>query len=284
VPDLTEDPAGFFVLLRNALAEGTVQRDTGGGAQAYLDEHLEGSRRRLYDLVRGKVRRSLASRERLRFCRTRAFGTAKKMLRAIGRDFAATGVLDDPADIYFLYLEEIRGCFEATSFDTDLRTLVATRKAKDAADRTMRAPSRFSTTGAVYWLGNLERGGWRPTGDPAQGARYAGEQELTGVAAGPGTATARARVVDTPREVDGDVLVTYRTDPGWVASLPSASALLIERGSPLTHVAIVARELGVPTVVQIKDLTERVRTGMLLRVDGNTGTVRILPDEQEDNA
>jgi pyruvate,water dikinase len=82
-------------------------------------------------------------------------------------------------------------------------------------------------------------------------------------------------VVDKPREVGSKIVVTYRTDPGWVGVLPSAAALLIERGSPLSHVAIVARELGVPTVVQIPDLTTRVRTGMTLTVDGGQGTVEI---------
>lgn len=47
-------------------------------------------------------------------------------------------------------------------------------------------------------------------------------------------------------------------------------------GQPLTHVAIVARELGVPTVVQVKDITKRIRTGMRIRVDGTTGTVTVL--------
>jgi pyruvate,water dikinase len=81
--------------------------------------------------------------------------------------------------------------------------------------------------------------------------------------------------------VNGGILVTYRTDPGWVPALSSASALLIERGSPLTHVAIVARELGIPTVVQIKDLTRHIQTGMRLRVDGAAGSVRILPAGEE---
>ena len=58
----------------------------------------------------------------------------------------------------------------------------------------------------------------------------------------------------------------------------SASGLVIERGSPLTHVAIVARELGVPTVVQVKDVTRELRTGMLVRLDGSAGSVTVLDD------
>jgi len=55
----------------------------------------------------------------------------------------------------------------------------------------------------------------------------------------------------------------------------SAQALLIERGSPLTHAAIVAREIGIPTIVQIPGLTQRVQTGMRLKVDGHSGRIEL---------
>jgi pyruvate,water dikinase len=51
---------------------------------------------------------------------------------------------------------------------------------------------------------------------------------------------------------------------------------VVERGSPLTHVAVVARELGIPTVVQVKGATREIRTGMRVRVDGGAGLVTIL--------
>jgi rifampicin phosphotransferase len=280
VPDLREDPSGFFILLRNALAEGTVQRNSHDDADEFLDMHLKWFRRFVYERVRRKVRRCLAARENLRFCRTRAFGTAKKMIRAIGTDFARMGATDHPSDIYYLYLDEIRGCFEATIPVADLRELVASRRAREEANAQLTAPSRFSTMGAVYWLGNLDRSGWRRRDAARPDQECSRRRLLTGVAAAPGTAAGMAKVVDTPVEVDGDILVTYRTDPGWVASLPSASALLIERGSPLTHVAIVARELRVPTVVQIRNLTQEIQTGMRLEVDGGSGQVWVLPADE----
>ncbi|MFD2394308.1 PEP-utilizing enzyme [Dietzia aerolata] len=64
-----------------------------------------------------------------------------------------------------------------------------------------------------------------------------------------------------------------------MTALPSATALLIERGSPLTHVAIIAREMGIPTVVQIDGLTTALRTGMEVEVDATGGTVTILSTE-----
>ncbi|MGH7323969.1 MAG: PEP-utilizing enzyme, partial [Candidatus Rokuibacteriota bacterium] len=75
----------------------------------------------------------------------------------------------------------------------------------------------------------------------------------------------------------GQILVAERTDPGWVPLYPSCSGLLVERGSPLSHSAVVARELGLPTIVGISGgLLHKLETGCRVRMDGGTGEVRIL--------
>ncbi|GLW51796.1 hypothetical protein Stsp02_74570 [Streptomyces sp. NBRC 14336] len=278
VPDLYENPGGLFTLLRDALretgaADAADAEDRGGQADAYLDQHLRGPRRFVYERVRAKARAALTDRERLRFCRTRAFGAAKRMLRALGRDLARAGAIDRWDDVFLLRLDEITGAYEGMIVHTGLRDLVAVRRRQQDADRDLHAPSRFTTHGAPYWSGNLERAGW--THGPA--AR-SGARELHGTPCCPGVAEGPAVVTDTPRDIGGGILVTYRTDPGWVAALTSAAALVIERGSPLTHVAVVARELGIPTVVQVKDATTELRPGSRLRVDGAAGTVTVLTD------
>jgi pyruvate,water dikinase len=285
VPDLRENPAGLFTLLREALPDTTGGDTTGSGpggrggeADAYLDRHLRGPRRWVYERVRRKARAALADRERLRFCRTRAFGAAKRMLRAMGRDLARVGAIDSWDDVFMLRLEEVRGAYEGRIAHTELKELAALRRGRLAADTALHAPSRFTTRGAPYWSGNLERAGW--TGGPA--AR-SGLRELRGTPCCPGVAEGPAVVTDSPREIGGGILVAYRTDPGWVPALASAAAVLVERGSPLTHVAVVARELGIPTVVQVKDVTTEIRTGTLLRVDGAAGTVTVLADPPTDD-
>ncbi|WP_275674181.1 phosphoenolpyruvate synthase [Streptomyces sp. MUM 16J] len=279
VPDLHDDPAGLFTLLRDALPETdeATPQDHGGEADAYLDEHLRGPRRLVYERVRAKARAALTDRERLRFCRTRAFGAAKRMLRALGRDLERAGALAAWDDVFLLRLDEIKGAYEGMIVHTELRDLVAVRRRQLAADATLHAPSRFTTRGAPYWSGNLERAGW--TSGPA--ART-GARELRGIPCCPGVAEGPAVVTDTPHDTGGGILLTYRTDPGWVAALPSAAALVIERGSPLTHVAVVARELGIPTVVQVEGATTEIRSGSRLRVDGAAGTVTVLADPPVD--
>ncbi|HEX8255625.1 MAG TPA: PEP-utilizing enzyme [Thermoanaerobaculia bacterium] len=73
--------------------------------------------------------------------------------------------------------------------------------------------------------------------------------------------------------LNGEILVAERTDPGWVPLYPSISGLLIERGSILSHSAIVAREMGIPTIVGIRGLTSIVKTGDVVTMDGSTGVV-----------
>ncbi|WP_369370403.1 PEP-utilizing enzyme [Promicromonospora sp. Populi] len=74
----------------------------------------------------------------------------------------------------------------------------------------------------------------------------------------------------------GEVLVTPVTDVAWTPLFPRAAAVVTDIGAPLSHAAIVARELGIPAVVGCGDATSRLRTGDLVRVDGEQGTVEVL--------
>ena len=79
-----------------------------------------------------------------------------------------------------------------------------------------------------------------------------------------------------PREVEdleGDILVTVSTDPGWVTLFPSAGGILVEKGSLLSHSAIVSREMGKPCIVGITGLLQRLKTGDLVEMNGATGVV-----------
>jgi rifampicin phosphotransferase len=275
-PDLRDSPAVLFAMLRDTRAQLGVEatRSIGSG-ERYLREHLHGPRLWIYRLVRRRVRRALRARESVRFCRTRTFGIARRMFRAIGEDMARFGALQSAKDVFYLRIEELRGAFAGTIAHRELAPLVELRKRleRDYLDR--RAPGRFETSGTVYW-GGLQRA-W----EAAPGGEDWDGRTLAGVPCSAGVAEGQARVVSEPRDVGGNILVTYRTDPGWLPVLAFASGLVIERGSPLTHVAVVARELGVPTVIQVDRVTERVRSGQRIRVDGTTGTVTVQDDADE---
>ncbi|HET8668716.1 MAG TPA: PEP-utilizing enzyme, partial [Terriglobales bacterium] len=97
----------------------------------------------------------------------------------------------------------------------------------------------------------------------------------------PGTVRGRVRVVKNPKDIpseSGCVLVAERTDPSWILIFPSAAGVLVERGSLLSHSAIVARELGIPTVVSVSGLTAWLEDGDIVEFDGATGVIARLPD------
>jgi pyruvate,water dikinase len=74
----------------------------------------------------------------------------------------------------------------------------------------------------------------------------------------------------------GEILLAVQTDIAWTLLFPRAAAVITDVGAPLSHAAIVARELGIPAVVGCGDATARLKTGDRVRVDGSRGTVEIL--------
>jgi pyruvate,water dikinase len=79
----------------------------------------------------------------------------------------------------------------------------------------------------------------------------------------------------------GEILVAPRTDPGWIMLFPSASGLLVEYGSLLSHSAIVAREMSIPAIVSVRGLTAWLSTGDEVEFDGSTGRITLLRKDVE---
>jgi pyruvate,water dikinase len=104
--------------------------------------------------------------------------------------------------------------------------------------------------------------------------------QLQGLAACPGQATGRARVIKDPADAHqlgiGEVLVAPMTDPGWTPLFVSAAAIVVDVGSQLSHAAIVSRELGIPCVVGLSHASTRIPDGAMISVDGSAGTVTLL--------
>jgi pyruvate,water dikinase len=229
-------------------------------------------RRMIFWWVLRNARARVQGRENLRFERTRLFGRVRLIFAELGRQLHALGVLDSPRDVFYLEAEEVLGYVEGTASTIDLRGLAGVRRAEfDAYRRMPRLPGRFETRGIAYVGHAYETRG-------AVSAAAEGE-ERSGLGCCPGVVRGRARVITDPRGAEihhGEVLVAERTDPGWVMLFPAASGLLVERGSLLSHSAIVAREMGLPAIVSIPGVTEWLRTGDEVEMDGAAGTVRRL--------
>jgi pyruvate,water dikinase len=112
------------------------------------------------------------------------------------------------------------------------------------------------------------------------GSRVPGRDAITGFPGASGVVEAPVRVLadaaDGSSLRPGEVLVTSVTNVGWTPLFPRAAALITDVGAPLSHAAIVARELGIPAVVGCGNATMRLKTGDRVRVDGTAGTVELL--------
>lgn len=113
---------------------------------------------------------------------------------------------------------------------------------------------------------------------PARGDHE--DETLVGAAVSPGVATGRVRILHSPAEEfeSGELLAAVVTSPAWTPLFAGASAIILQVGVVLQHGALCAREYGKPAVANI-DIHSVLKTGMMVTVDGNTGTVKIV-DEQ----
>lgn len=280
-PTLRDDPAPLHAAIatRAAMTGGAApvrrRHDARGAAEAEAARLLAGRPLRRFVLRRvlNRARTYVRDRENLRLQRTRLFGRVRRIFAEIGVRFAAHGRLEAPRDVYYLTVDEILGCVEGTTCTVDTAALAALRRREFDAYRAGDAPAdRFTTRGAVH-LGNTFTAASAPAAAAAEG------DARQGLACCPGVVRGTARVVTDPRGarvLAGEVLVAERTDPGWVMLFPSASGLVVEHGSLLSHSAIVARELGLPAVVALHGATRWLQTGDTIELDGATGVVRRL--------
>ena len=220
----------------------------------------------------GRTRMLVKNRENLRFERTRAYGVVRRIFLELGTRLAREGRISSQRDVFFLTMPEIFDFVEGRGFTTDLSGLVALRKAEALYFEANELPSERPTTRGMGGLCLFES-------TKVQSTPTDSEADLQGLGCSPGIVRARVRLVTNPSDagdLTGQILVAVRTDPGWAPLFPQAVGILVERGSLLSHSAIVAREMGIPAVVSIPGLTTRLHDGDLVEFDGGTGAVRIL--------
>lgn len=286
-PMLADDPTALYraigtTVLRGGEGDESAALRLRADAEARVAAALQGHPARqlafgrLLRLARARVR----DRENLRFERTRVFGRARRLALAMGRGLARAGRLADERDVFYLTVDEMLGAARDAGGPggAGLKALVAKRRAAFDGYRAGPAPpDRFTTTGdpATAPLVPAGPGAGGEGGEP-EGRR---SQVRTGLGCCAGVVEGRVRVVRDPRGVDlapETILVAERTDPGWILLFPACAGLVVERGSLLSHSAIVARELGLPTAVGVTGATTWLRDGDLVRLDGGTGRVERL--------
>lgn len=281
--DLHQDPSLLFVFLKNLINAGQTdlevfelrEKEIKEKAESLLKQNISGFRSLIYGWSLKHARKAVMNRENTRFCRTRVYGIVRSMFYGIGRDYTARKIINAKEDIFYLNLEELKGSLDGTLTTQDLKSIVEERRKQyDAYGEGEEPAPRFFTRGPCYWQNQHF-----PVEEHVLEDIELAENQMRGIPCCPGDIEGIVKVILNPDDdmvLNGEILVTKRTDPGWIPLYPSAKALLVERGGLLSHSAIVAREMGLPTIVSIKGLTKRLETGMKIRMNGETGIIEIL--------
>lgn len=216
------------------------------------------------------------NRENLRFERTRVFGRVRKIFLHIGRQLVEANRLNQADDIFMLEAEEVMGFIEGNLTTPDLKSLVAIRRASFEAQKSEPAPpERFITETALH---EAIQSGLEPD-LPSGQTPPLNDNQRQGLGCCRGKVYARVRVITDPRQQTleaGEIMVARFTDPGWIMLFVNAAGILVERGSLLSHSAIVAREMNIPAIVAVDGIMEWLKDGDRVEMDGATGLITRL--------
>jgi pyruvate,water dikinase len=213
--------------------------------------------------------RYLAAREKSKMYCARVMDAGRSLVRELGQRFALEGALSRWQDVLLVTNQE------ADAFLADpgaFSGLIAQRAGRLEVLAAREPPFVFD--GEAPRLPSFpERG----SGEMRQATPGS---ELKGIGVSPGRYTGRARVINSleaESELEpGDVIVAASTDASWGPLFLAAGAVVVETGAPISHAAIVARELGIPAAVSVTDATRRIPDRTIITVDGDTGVVTML--------
>ena len=214
-----------------------------------------------------KASLGIANREISRLNRSRIYGMVRLIFDTVAGSYVRDGIISDVSDIYYLTVDEIWGLVDAPS---DMKQTVKMRKQEYELYRQLPAYSRLIFAEKEFDKSHLSVNSY---------VKSLGDNELMGTPCSSGVIEGEAVViknVNDANDIDGKILVTRMTDPGWVFLLARAKGVVSEKGSLLSHTAIISRELKVPSVVGVPGLLDTVRSGDIIRMDGSTGKIEIL--------
>ncbi|MTK13408.1 MAG: phosphoenolpyruvate synthase [Clostridiaceae bacterium] len=227
------------------------------GKQEWLEKKLE------------NVSKDAHTRESLRNEFVKVFRVMRHLLLKIG---SVTGIGED---IFMMY------CFEVPKFlqrnNEMLVKLPIRRKNFEEYQKLPVFPQlirgRFNPK---EWINSKDRR--QDYYDPNAATPVKDENVIKGFAGAPGTVEGSVRILHSFEEAEdfqkGEILVTTMTNIGWTPLFPKAAAIITDLGAPLSHAAIVARELGIPAVVGCGIATTELKTGDFIIVNGSTGVVK----------
>ena len=209
-----------------------------------------------------KAKIGIYNREISRMNRTRIFGMAREIMLRIGDNFVMQGYLKSREDVFYLFYREL-------SENQDYTQVVEERRKLYKNYESLPAFSRLVFKDEIYHK-NYVNSGIELLEKP---------DKLFGIASSVGIVKGEVLVIDSPDiniDTSNKIIVTKTTDPGWVFLIKNSLGIVAEKGSMLSHTAIITRELKKPSVVNVKDITKVVKTGDVVELNAAEGMITIL--------
>jgi pyruvate,water dikinase len=289
-PRWNEDPTYLLEQVRALLVPGSPgpTKETARAVRAAAEAEVARRTRWWGPLVRwlaARARQGAALREAGKSAVVALLEPQRAVVLEVGRRLVAAGALEYPSDVFHLAGTDVEMYLRGEWDGTGARALVADRQAQAAAWLAEAPPDVFLLDGdgrPVAWESAEGRAPSAEHADAPHVACRAPRFTLHGVGVAAGRASGPARLIRHPAEgyrlQMGEVLVAPSTDPGWTPLFLRAAAVVMEVGGYLSHGAVVAREYGLPAVVNIPGLLNAVQDGQLLIVDGDAGRVSVADE------
>ncbi|AFY33856.1 glycerol-3-phosphate acyltransferase [Calothrix sp. PCC 7507] len=218
---------------------------------------------------RGFVQRRIDIKGRVTEVYSRLLAELRWSFVALEKIWLNSGLLQEPGDIFFLELEEVGSLVAGNpELSNQLQELVQFRR------------SQFVQDGEINQIPLLVYGNTPP--HPLAPSALYSDQILQGIPASHGQAEGRIKVLRNLQNIPdidrNTILVVPYTDSGWAPLLVRAGGLIAEAGGRLSHGAIVAREYGIPAVMDVRGATWLLQDGQRVRIDGSRGIVELSND------
>ncbi|MFB9076100.1 PEP/pyruvate-binding domain-containing protein [Flavobacterium procerum] len=258
-----EDPSKFIALLKANLSQPYQERPPQKqfDYSKILKEHYmyrPFTRLLLSTGLKFAIAR-IRDRENFRFIRTKSFDMARRLFREMDKRLLDQGLIDGPRDSLYLHFEELNAPLLANSY----KMIVNLRKQEYAGYQNEYQPERYHQIGDAFY--------------PIEKKSSASRDCLSGTGCSSGIATGAVLQVRSPEihdlDVKGKILVSSFFEPGWIGLFARAGGLVAERGSLLSHTAILCREMGIPFIVGAKNAASVLIDGEKVKINGATGSI-----------
>jgi pyruvate,water dikinase len=211
------------------------------------------------------------------FYLTSGWPVLRRIALELGRRLVDVGTITAPDDVFYLDTEELTKAINARKESNAIKEyqqLALERRELREARKRLHPPGTIPQSAS-----NNPGVSFKET----QVRNDPNSDIMKGIPVSPGTVTSPASLINSPAEFDkmqpDSILVCPMTNPAWTPLFAHASGLVTDMGGILGHGSIVAREYGIPAVVGTGNITQRVKHGQEITVDGDVGTITLIQDE-----